>query len=313
MNKNFTAYLGNMILIFALIAFLPSELSMIVGAAVFAIAAMGMPFGLLFAVAAVCSLIFAFLTVDFHIGILMALSFIIPGWIEGILIRKRCSLSTLISVTAVTRSGLLLAYYNQMAFLENLSIKELLFGDFSKDFMNEIKLAGYPEEFANMAEGMLEMMKEMLPSVIFISGLSFAFLSIACIKFMSRRTPFVFDGIRKLSDIKMDVSFTICAIIISIMAFYKSEMQFMFINCFYVIYVIYVAAGFAFLYRLIKKGLGRPVVSFIITAIIGFVSFGFILPIMGIIGSFVKSDFDKNIPENKTDNDTDENRKEDEI
>ncbi|MBQ2942238.1 MAG: DUF2232 domain-containing protein [Clostridia bacterium] len=316
MDKNFASYITGIMLLFFLIAFLPSELSMIIGSAVFAIAAIGMPFGFLFGGAALCSLIFAFMTADFLTGIIMALAFIIPGWAEGFMIRKRCSLSGIISVTAILRSGFLLLCYDRMAGLERVTIREFIFGSGPEEFLSELTETGYPEELLEVATNMWNIMGDMLPSVIVISGLSFAFFSLVCTKFMTRRTPVVFYGIRKLSDIRMDLSFTVCAVVIGILAFSGLKMQVVFINCLYVIYVLYMASGFALLYRLIFKGIRRPAVSFIITLIMGVMSFGFLLPVMGIIGSFIKdknnnSDSEEKPAEEKEENN--ENRKEDEI
>ena len=255
MKKNVTRHILSAIILFFIIALLPSEFTMILGSAVFATAALGLPFKALLGGAVICTWIFSLTSADFGTGILLSLAFIIPGWIEGVLLRRRRSLSAVISVTAIARSGLLLLCYDRMASAENTTIKEFIFGDIPERMLNELKIAGESEEVIELMGKMLEMMENMLPSAIVATGLSFAFLSLACTKFMTRNMPLVFLGMRKFSDIRIDISFTVCAIIISALACFETNMQVVFINCLYVIYVVYTAAGFAFVYRLIKKGI----------------------------------------------------------
>ncbi len=313
MEKHVKRHILSVIIMFLIIALLPSEFTMIVGSAIFATATFGLPFRAIVGGAVICTWIFSLTSADFGTGILLSLSFVIPGWIEGILLKRRRSLSTVISFTAIARSGLLLLCYDRMASLEGVTIKDFVFGDIPISFLDELKAAGETEETIKLLADIWNVLGNMLPSMIMIVGLSFAFLSLALTKYLIGQNGYTFLGMRKFSDIRMDISFTLCAIIICVFAFVETEMQNVLVNSFYVICVIYATAGFAFVYRLIKKGVNIPIAAFLLTALTGLISCGIIFPVMGIIGSFVRTDFDKETPSKMggENNEIAENRKED--
>ncbi len=304
MNRNFVSYIISIATLFAFIALIPSELSMIIGAGAVCAAAIGLPFGFMAGIALVCLVVFALFSVNFSLGIFMAASVILPGWIMGVLIRKRRNISVILSGTALVRSGLMLLCYKEMADIESTTIKNLIMGESPSELIYIAETTGAPANTEEILTKMWEFMGEIIPAVVLISGLSFAFFALICTKLMTRRAPIIFSGIRKVSDIKMDVSFTVCALIICALAFIKTEFQIMFVNCFYVIYIIYLISGFAFLYRILKKAIKAPVAAFAITFVINMFTFGMLLPIMGIIGSFIKTDYDKIVEntENKINN-----------
>ncbi len=294
MKRNFLSYILRMFLFYALIVFLPLEYSMILGAAFFSVTAMAASFGSMALMTVIGVLLFSLFSEDFILGAIMVLSFVIPGWIEGVMLRRKKSLSATLAAATVARGGMLLACYTRMSVLENTTIKELIIGDAPAELAKNFADRGYPEEMSEHLNEIFDFMGNMIPAVIIISALSFAFLTIACTKLFTRRTPFIFAGIRKLSEIKTDISFTSGALLIAVLTFFvNDDYKIIFLNCLYVLWGIYTATGFAFLYRLVKKGLKHRGVSFLISAIVSGFSFGVILPLMGLIGSFFKTDFDK--------------------
>jgi hypothetical protein len=72
------------------------------------------------------------------------------------------------------------------------------------------------------------------------------------------------------------------------------------------------AFGFAFIMRLINKGVRKTVVSFFLTLIIAIVTFGFVLPFVGIVSAFVPEHNEEKESFNETSDEINEN-KEDEI
>lgn len=314
MKNSFLAYIIRMIALYALIAFLPLEYSLILGASFFSMAAIASSFGSIAIMTVIGIIMFSFMSVDFLSGALLALSFIVPGIIQGIMIRGRKSLSSVVSVTAIARGALLLTYYNRISGLEKMSIKDLLIGDAPYYLTDKLGEAGLPEEALDLIPQMIEFAEGIIPSTIAISALSFAFLSIGCTKLFAKRTPLLFAGMRKLSDIRLDISFVAITFAVAAISFFaEGNFLLVLINCLYVFYVIYLAAGFAFTYRLIKKGLKHRGASFIISLVIMFASFGIIMPLMGVIGAFFKTDYEQFLENNEKNNESkkDEVRKED--
>ena len=311
MKGNFLTYIIKMIVLYALIAFLPMEYTMILGASFFAVSSVISTPGSLAVMTAIGILMFSLFSADFLSGILVALSFIVPGIIQGFMIRGRKSLSSGIATVATARGALLLLYYDRMSDISNIGIKDMLIGNVPGEFIEKLNGEGVSKEVLDIIPEMIEFAGKMIPSVIVISALSFAFLSIGCTKLLTRNTPLLFAATRKLSDIKLDVSFVIVTFAATLLSFFvKGSLLVILLNCIYVFYVIYFAAGFAFTYRLLKKGLKNKLVAFLVTGVITLISFGMIMPLMGIIGAFIKTDYE-NFTENKEELKTDEERKED--
>ncbi len=309
MKNNFFAYILRMLAFYALIALLPIEFTMIIGASLFAVAALASSVTSLLVMTVIGVIIFSMFSTDFISGLLTVLAFVIPGCLQGIMIRGRKSLSGILAVTTIARGGLLLLAYDRMADMENQTIKDMILGETPEYLLEKLSKEGYGEEVIEMFSSGLEVVGNMIPSAIVISALSFAFLSLAFTKLYTRRTPLLFAGMRKFSDIKADVSLTLASmLIIAALFFVDAEFKIVLVNCLYVLYCIFTVTGFAFAYRVLKKALKSRGAAFAISCVIGIFSFGLLMPVMGIVGSFVKTDFDKIEIDNDSEN---ENRKDD--
>ena len=317
MKRSFLSNILRIFLFYALVAFLPLEYLMIIGAAIFSVTAMASTFGSLIWMSAIGVLVFGLFSGDFALGAFTALSFVIPGWIQGVLIRKRNSLSSIITFTTITRGVFLLICYNRMAALKNKSIGDMITGTASAELAENFSKGDYPEEMLNMLKDVIKLAQSMTPAIIAISALSFAFLSLCCVKFFLRKTPFVFAGIRKLSEIKADLSFTLGSVIIVALSFIvESDYKIVLFNASYVLWYIFSAIGFAFIYRVVKRGVKHRGLAFLSALLVSVFSLGMILPVMGIVSSFVKTDFDKKLEAaedivNETEENEDEERKDD--
>lgn len=302
MRKDWISYVGTMVLLFGAIALFGSDLSMVIGAAIFAVSMVGMPIGAIVIPAILCIGIFAFMTESFTMGLLISLGFIVPGIMIGIMIRKKASLSMIIGSATFARFLLLGLYYYELSIMGSTTVKALLTGGVASGFSESFAELGYGEETLAYLERFIEFTGEIIPAVIMISSLGFVILTILVTKFMLRKMPALFSGIRRLRDIKMDISFTLGAILLFILMFFTEGKALpILMNLNYLMYVIYMYAGFAFIFRNIKKAVPSTPVSVLLTLIAGVVSFGILYVIAGIIGSFIPKKEEK-VPQRKEQN-----------
>ncbi len=288
MRKNWISYVGTMVLLFGAVAFFGSDLSMVIGAVFFAVSAAGMPLGANIVPLALCIGIFTYITGNFVLGLLISLGFIIPGILTGIMIRKKVPLSMIIGSATFARFVLLGLYYYRISLMESTTVKELLTGEAVFGIKELTLNFGHEQEITEMAERFTEFMGEIIPAVFMISSLSFCMLTLLGTKIMVKNTPLLFKGIRRMRNIKMDISFTLGAIILFVLMFFaEGEFFLILVNLNYFIYVIYLYAGFAFIFRSIKRVVPSSVLSVVLTLVLGMVSFGIIYVLAGIIGSFI--------------------------
>lgn len=288
MKKDWISYVGTMVILFGLIALFASDLSMIIGAVIFAFSGVGMPFGAIAALSLICMGIFAIISSDIAGGIILSLGFIIPGLLMGYMIRKKSSLSMIIGIGTFFRALLTTLYYYRISLLEATTIRELLTGVAFSGLEAEFSNAGLSEEVKLLMEKSIEFAKDIIPSTIIISSLGFAFMTLLATKLMLRKMPGVFSGIRRLRNIKMDASVTVCTILLFIgMFFVEGEFLKILINLNYLLYTIYAYSGFAFILRNIKRGIKSEGLSLLLTVVTGAVSFGLLYVISGLIGSFI--------------------------
>ena len=311
MKRNIFSQIGSLILLFFLASMFPSELGIIIGGAIFTMLAIGMPFRFMAPIGAVAVIIYGFTFYDFKLGIYMGLSFVLSGWIQGVLVRRRKGLGVILTTGTLIRGTFLLAVYSRLSDIEKVSIKDLLLGEPPTEMYEKLAELGYNEEMSAMFTEMWEFMGNLIPAVIIISALTYAFLSLGFAKFFLRKMPIVFAGIKKYSDIKPEVPFTICAVLITVLAFFEGEFEIILLNSAYVLYIIYMAFGFAFLMRLLNKGIRKTVVSFFLTLLIAILTFGLLLPLFGIVSAFIPEHIEEKESFNETSEEINEN--EDEI
>ena len=312
MKRNIFSQIGSLVLLFVIASLFPSELGIIIGGAVFTILAIGMPLRFLAPVGAVAVIIYGFTFYDFKLGMYMALSFVLSGWAQGTLIRSRKGLGSILTAGTLIRGTFLLAAYSRLSDIEKINIKDLLKGEPPAEMYEVMAELGYGEEMSGAFAEMWDFFGNLIPAVIIVSALTYAFLSVGFAKFFLRKMPVAFAGIKKYSDIKPDIQFTICALLIMVFAFFKGDFEVILLNSAYVLYVIYMAFGFAFIMRLINKGVRKTAVSFFLTLIIAIVTFGFVLPFVGIVSAFVPEHNEEKESFNETSEDINENN-EDEI
>lgn len=287
MNKAILRYIWTLAVITVLAALFNSEITLIIAAAVFTVAALLFPLGATAVAAFVCVAIYAFLTQDPAAGAIMALSFVLPATAMAFALRMRRGLAAVIGAgTAANAFATLMLYYYE-SLKAHTTVINLLSVKVPEALSGQMTSMGYKEQEIHMIESLWKSMSELIPSIIMISALVFSFLTFAVAKAIIKRTGGKLVNIRDFMDMRADISFTIFAMVLTVAAFFASGTALnIILNALYFIYVIYIAFGAASAVRAFKKLTKHTFPAALITIMIGFFTLGTGLALMGVISSF---------------------------
>lgn len=264
-----------------------SEITLIIAASVFAVAALLFPFGITLIAAAVCIIIYALLTVDPAAGAIMALSFILPATAMAMSLRLRQGLSVIIGAGTFSNAFAMLMLYYYESVKEHTTVQGLLSVTVPKSFSGQMASMGYGQQEIEMIETVWKSMSVLIPAVIMISALIFSFLAFAGMKAIIRRTGGKIVNIRDFKDMRADVSFTAVAVLLTAALFFtEGAANGVILNALYFIYVLYIAFGAAASVRIFKRLTNHAFPAALITVMIGFFTLGTGLVLLGVISSF---------------------------
>lgn len=307
LNKAVTRYMWTLAVMTMLTALYNSELITIACAALFTVAALLFPFGITAAAGALCTFIYAFLSVDMASGAIQALSFILPATVMAAALKRKGTLSYVVSAGTASRAAMLVLYYYHTSVAAHTTVKELMTGGLSETLSYQLSAMGYDTAVEETALSIAEFAGNLIPAVILTSALVFAFLTFAMLKVVIRRTGGMLFGIRPMGEICADRGFALAAVLVFAVSFFtEGTVSYVLLNALYFIYVIFMGFGIAATTRLLKKLFKHGAPAFVLSAVVAFVTGGVVPAIFGIVSPFVgksnnkKYDSEKGIDENES-------------
>lgn len=292
MKKGMTSYVGALAITFALIALFPSEISMWIGAIIFVFMGAVMPLGINFLLGGIAVTLFSVMSGNMLLGAVLALSYVLTGISEGLCIKNQKSYSVTVIVGSLVRLGTMSLYYYCMSLVAKTTVRDMILGGVPKAFEEYLKSADHIVNDELMAQS-LKLVEMMLPSMLCITAITFAFVAFAGAMFILKRRHIRFAWIRQFRDIKMDKAVTACYILMMAAAFVaEGNFKVILLNAVYVLSAVYTLCGIAAMIKLVKenakiKSTGMTVLIIVVS---GIFTMGLIYPILGIAASFIRKD-----------------------
>lgn len=288
MNKAVIRYIWILAMLTMLTALFNSEITMIVSSAMFAVASLIFPLGITLGAAALCTFLYAFMSVDMASGAILALAFIAPALAMAAAVKAKKGIYMIIGSGTLVRALGITCYYMYEANKSYVTIKELLSLSIPQSAVSQLSTLGYGKDEIALMEKMWSMTGEIIPAMILISSFVFALLAFAVVKLLIRRTGGRLPFVSGLGSLRANIGFTLAsALIFSMLFFTEGAWRIGVLNAVYFIFALYIVFGLATEMRIFKKLFKMSFPALIATFMTVIISFGLIPAAVGIIGSLV--------------------------